>query len=180
MHPTAGHRELYLLVAGLLLGLLAGPWVLGRAAPDFYARTFVGGTTQLKELAQTQHELALRRAVVLETKSETVLADFELEAAAKVRPLIQAWEKAKLERSQELQRIMSAVALAIACIMGLEALLLGQWQHRAMSARYALMALWLAMLLAQPAMLAELPMVLVLLLVLVAGASVLLPLKRTA
>ena len=36
------HRDLYLIVVGVLLGVLLGPGVLGRFAPNVYDRIFVG------------------------------------------------------------------------------------------------------------------------------------------
>ncbi|MEM6393249.1 MAG: hypothetical protein AAF797_10790 [Planctomycetota bacterium] len=72
--PLPDHRHLWLLAAGLILGVLAGPAVLGKVNAEWYERVFVSGgagagAASVLELAQ--RELAAFEAETARKEAET-------------------------------------------------------------------------------------------------------------
>lgn len=190
LNPFADHRDLYLLVAGLVLGVLLGPAVLGQAAPGVYERMFVGmgeATADLRE-AEAAHASALRDL------QETGVSDAALAERAvgfeQQRMLLQA--RAEQEQVTHLGRLtgrMLALVFAVVGVMVIEALVSPQPNgggrqvvptavSRLVTIRYALAALWLMVVVAQPAMLGQLPVVFAALVVLVALGAAFVPLGK--
>ena len=71
--PNPGPVELYILAAGLLLGILLGPAVLGRVAPTAHASLFGGGPAT-QQLIDYDEETA---AMVAALEATGVTAKFE-------------------------------------------------------------------------------------------------------
>lgn len=171
------HRDLYVLAAGLLLGLLLGPSVLGRASPETYSRYFAD-----YQIA-AQH-LAIHDANVQEILKKLVAADVTSVAmdelvqtrAAQREPL-----QAAVDRARQSQGRLLAAMLAVLVFMIFEtlpeatAILV---RSRLATARYALMALTLALLLAQPQQLKGMSMLFLALLLAVGLAVALVPLSK--
>ncbi|MFA9479461.1 hypothetical protein ACERK3_14325 [Phycisphaerales bacterium AB-hyl4] len=171
LNPFPDHRDLYLLVAGLLLGVLLGPAVLGQVAPGVYDRVFVGvgpATAELRE-AEAEHAAALRQL------QETGVSDAAMAERAmgfeQQRMLLQA--QAEQERLAHLGRLtgrMLALVFAVVGVMVIESLVSPQPEggkrqvvptalSRLVTIRYALAALWLAVVVAQPTLLGQVPVV---------------------
>ncbi|MEX0652708.1 MAG: hypothetical protein WD534_18300 [Phycisphaeraceae bacterium] len=190
LNPFPDHRDLYLLVAGLVLGVLLGPAVLGQLAPGVYDQVFVGSgpaTTELRK-QEAAHEQALRDL------EQTGVSDAALveRAAAFEQQRMMLRAQAEQERMAHLSRLtgrMMALVLAVVGIMVIEALVSPQPEGgkrqavpavigRLVSVRYALLALWLAVALARPGLLVEVPVLFVALLIVVALVVALVPLGR--
>lgn len=177
MNPFADHRDLYLLTAGVVLGVLLSPAVLGRVLPGVYEGIFIGPVaeyrTQLEDFdAQTQQQVGL-----LGQSGVTSVAIDELLAQ-------RANERLELEAGLEVTEnripaLLLAIGLAVIVIMILETLVSPSPEQqgkaiippavgRLVRLRYGLMALWLMILLARYDLLAHLPGLFLLLLIIVA------------
>ena len=187
--PTVGH--LYLLVAGILLGILLGPAVLGRAAPATYNAWFLGGgedaATLRREEAAVEAQLNVLRGVAGVTEvAEQALVQREAQRIAPLKLRVPTAEEA---RERAVRGWLGALVAAVVLICMAEALVspdvrgggsvrLPRALGGLITARYALLALWIAIGLARPDLLLDLPWLLVALLVGVAAASALVPLGR--
>ena len=56
--PFADHRDLYVLIVGLVIGILLSKGFLGAVAPNFYHQVFVGGLAQQKALVAFEEKAA--------------------------------------------------------------------------------------------------------------------------
>lgn len=183
---------LYLIVAGILLGVLLGPAVLGRLAPSVYQRAFVGGAEQAARLAEeqakTQQQLEALEATGV---TEAAIPEQLLARDQQLAVLKAELEQARRLRLAELVGGLSALTLAVIAVMLIESLIspdpapdkptpVPPALGRLITARYALAALWIALALAQPALLKQLPILFVALLVVVALAAALVPLGQKA
>jgi preprotein translocase subunit SecF len=179
---------LYLLVAGIVLGVLLGPAVLGRLAPSTYEDAFVGGrqfTQQIDEKAAAAEEqvraLDGTGATPVAITEQLNQQDFQLiELRAKK-------QQAQQDQLASLTGWTTSLMLAVIAMMMLESLLspdtrsTGSFEispslGRLVTARYALCALWIAIMLAQPKLLSQLPIVFAGLLIVVSLAVALVPL----
>ncbi len=190
VNPFPDLGGLYLLVAGLLLGVLLGPAVLGRAAPSLYQQVFVGGGEVLQQI-QDEQEKTRQQIEALEGSDVTEVAITE-QLAGREQQLVllkAQYEKARGERLGELTGWTSALMLAVIAIMLIESLLSPDVSEgktlqvptalgRLITARYALAALWITIAMAQPALLKQLPILFLALLVIVALAAALVPLGK--
>lgn len=190
MLPFASHRDLYLLVAGVVLGILIGPAVLGRAAPQWYDRVFVGGGEVAAELEAAEAALSeeLRR---LEASgvSGVALREHENQAMQQMLPLHVREAAQRAQREGELMGWMTALIVATLIVMVLESLISPRPMTggspravvtpavgRLITVRYALLAVWIILALARPALLQNLPVIFTVLLVAVAMAAAFIPL----
>ena len=192
LSPFPDHRDLYLIIAGVVLGVLMGGAVLGNIAPSLYQRLFVGGQDALSQLQQRRAEQAdklkrLRGTDVSQTRLNERIAAFERELV----PLKGRYEKAVREHEQWLAGRMTALVLALAGVMVLEVLAgpqLGAGRrvtvpralNRLITIRYALIALWLALVIAQPRLLSQLPVLFTAMVLAVALIVAFIPLGRRA
>lgn len=189
--PSGGggpdHRDLYLIVVGVLLGVLLGPGVLGRFAPAVYDRIFVGRESVrliTDEMQRLQAEtLTTAERIQASGASEEALVEAlapgREKAAALQERLIAVVEA---ERASRRGRV-TAIILTLVAIMVIETLVQptgATLRGRLATARYALIALWLAFLLAQPHLLREIPIAFLIGLIAVALVAALTPLARRA
>ena len=181
----ADHRDVYLLALGIVLGVLIGPQVLGRWAPAAYDRLFVGGGQAQRELDDFDRHVSeeLRRLngtgatkTAIEEKAAELLKDRAEKSERRDANLRQhaAW----------LAGQMNALLLALLVFMIVEAVTdpASAWgarfRNRLATVRYALMALWLALLLGQQQWLRDVPLAFLALLVVVALLAAVVPLRR--
>jgi len=183
---------LYLIVAGILLGVLLGPAILGRVAPQTYQDVFVGGAAVMRQIDDEQAGLdgrleALEATGVTEAALHEQLMRHEQETVVLQAKL----QQAQRGRLDELTGWAQALMLAVIAVMVIESLLgpdikaggaarVHPALGRLITARYALSALWVALLLARPELLKQLPIVFVVLLIAVALATALVPLGKKA
>lgn len=77
--PLPDQRHLYMLVAGVVLGVLLGPAVLGRLAPEVYDPLFVGsGDTTALEEAEAKVEAFKKDDERRDEIIEEVIAQYDL------------------------------------------------------------------------------------------------------
>lgn len=186
--PFPDQGSLYLLVAGILLGVLMGPAVLGRLAPSIYEDAFVGGADLARQLREDQ-ALTQEQAETLDQIGVTDAAIPEqiLQRQQQEVVLQAQLQQAKREHHASLTGWTTALMLAVIAVMMLEALLGPETKAgtptqvspslgRLVAARYALTAVWIAIVIAQPQLLAALPIVFAGLLIVVALGVALVPL----
>ncbi len=163
------HRDLYLLIVGIVLGILLGPAVLGRVSNGLYQKLMVAGAAQQQALDQFDSDTVTKLKNLASTGVTPVAVDeLARKRKAERKPLEQALQGAQF--TQEARN--AAVLLAILALMVFEAMLdpasirgLARWRGQLATARYALMALWLALLLADPTALEHVNILFVVLLV---------------
>lgn len=182
---------LYLLIAGIVLGVLLGPAVLGRLAPTVYEDTFVGGAEQ-RQLLEDNQSAVEEQAQTLEEIGVTDAAIPEHLMQIKQQQI--AWEVARQQHLTTLAGWTTSLMLAVIAVMMIESLMspdlsdkgsggrlvVSPAMGRLITARYALCALWIAVMLAQPKLLSQLPIVFAGLLIVVAVGAALVPLGRKA
>jgi hypothetical protein len=186
--PDAG--GLYLLVAGIVLGVLLGPAVMGRVLPGVYQDVFVGGADIARQLneQQTQNDEQLKRLTDTGV-TEAAIDEQGLMLGQQVAVLRAQLDEAQRARLDALRGWTSALVLAVIAVMMIEALVspdvkagaaarVSPTLGRLVTARYALVALWIAVVLAQPRLLTQLPIVFAALLILVALGAALVPLGK--
>lgn len=130
------HRDLYLLVAGLAIGLACSQWVLGRFDSATYTRLFLGGQAQRELFMEQANRIADAKARHAKHRerlqgTDTALEAFENEAKRELATLNE-----ELANRQDmvvahvdahkamLNDGMLALALAVLVLMGIETLLL--------------------------------------------------------
>jgi len=173
------HRNLYILVAGVFLGMLAGPGVFGRIAPDAYQQWFPDWRhAQARLLAFEREQGGIMQRLADTGVSETALLEYDqVETAADRRELLD-----ELARGRARLGMLHALVAAVVAIVVLEALTQpGAAIHQKLATgRYAILAGWIALVLAQPHILAEVPMAFTGMLVLFVLIASLTPLGRRA
>ena len=184
---------LYLLVAGIVLGVLLSQAVLGRLAPGVYEDAFVGGA-ELSRLVDEQVAATEEQIRTLDDTGVTPAAITEQLGQQDIQ-LIQL--RAQLQQAQQqhlttLSGWTTSLMLAVIAVMMIESLMspdikdtksngrlvVSPAMGRLITARYALCALWIAIVFAQPKLLSELPIMFAGLLVVVAVGAALVPLGK--
>lgn len=171
------HRDLYVLAVGLLLGLLLGPAVLGRVSPETYNRYFTNYQVAADHLAKHDAQVVEILRKMVSADATSVAMDEFVQTRASQRDPYQA----AVDRAKQSQGRLLAAMLAVLVFMIFEtlpeatAILL---RSRLATARYALMALTLALLLAQPDQLKGMSMAFLVLLLAVGLAMALVPLSK--
>ncbi|MEZ6190224.1 MAG: hypothetical protein R3C45_02935 [Phycisphaerales bacterium] len=190
MNPFPDVGGLYLLIAGIVLGVLLGPAVLGRVAPDVYRDVFVGGGEYLHQLTEenikTQQQLeALQDTGVTEEAIPEHVVGREQELVVLKAQL----DAAQRQRMGELTGWTAALMLAVIAVMMVESLISPDLEAgvaakvppavgRLVTARYALASLWIAIVLARPQLLTQVPILFAAGLVVVALGAALMPLGK--
>ncbi len=184
-----------MIVAGVLLGLILSPAVLGNLAPSTYNRLFVGGENvrqQIMSYQQTQQQDIQKKIKDIQSSDASKAAIAEL----RQRLLAGSGDAAKLKfqlataRAEHFAMLigrMNALVMALLAIMVLEvvvspeakagrAVIVPRAVNRLITIRYALLALWIALGIARPALLARTPFIFVVLLIGVALLVAFIPL----
>ncbi len=147
--------HLYLLVAGVLAGVLLGPGVLGRVVPGVYDRWFVGGNDAalvVRSLQQKQAELAVQMRA---TGDDAAGAMLEQEMAGRVAMAQATLQQAMRAHSDRALGFVLALVAAAVVLMATEAVLASDssWRSVLITARFLIIAGGAALLLAQPQLL---------------------------
>jgi hypothetical protein len=174
------HRDLYLIVIGILAGILLGPYVLGRVKPEVYRRAFVGGVEEARLVRERDRQIEAIEKRGMAGASDVALLEKVGDLRKQQAPLIANYEKAIRERSDRLARLTTALVLAIVALMVIETLVdpaRPDLRARLATARYAVVAAWLALLFARPELLKSLPMLFLGGVIVVAIAAALVPLR---
>lgn len=190
--PLADQRHLYMIVAGIVLGVVLGPAVLGKVVPNLYDRAFVGSgdTTELDAAVDArdafyndadtrnatrqriidQHRLIMddgdSAEVAMEEQLVALSNRFADEEEALKLGVVIAEQPVNGRRDAHAQRLAGlattlllalCIAFAVESIMGPptgergRAVELPAALARLVTVRYALIAIWVALMLAQPA-----------------------------
>lgn len=176
----------------MLIGVVLSAPILGNLAPAVHDRLFVGGGEIARQLEQRMEEheqniQALRETGVTEPALDEHRQRFEQEIA----PLQLELEQQRRARAGELGGLAHALIVAVFLVMVGEALVgprpsgggrvaVPPALSRLITVRYALIAGWLALAIAQPGVLRGVPVVFLLLLLVVAGVIAFMPLGRRA
>lgn len=191
--PFPDTGGLYLLIAGIVLGVLLGPAVLGRVAPAVYRDVFVGGADIARELAGEQAEARQQLetlgniGVTEEAIPEQVLGREQQLVLLKAQLDQAQLDQAQRQRLGELTGWTAALMLAVIAVMMIEALVSPDVKAgaatnvpptlgRLVTARYALAAIWIVIVLARPQLLTQVPILFAALLIVVALGAALVPL----
>lgn len=175
---------LYILSAGVLVGILLGPFVLGRFAPQQYATWFPAGDAADKLAAyEIEAQERIANAKIME-ETTGVTSDFIESIIAQENAQLADLRAALHPARAELQAPMrTALLLAIIVIMGLESALTepgSKSRSRLSIARYALASLLIALLLSCPWPLSVMSMMFFGLALLVALVAAFVPMGRRA
>jgi len=147
-----GPIEIYILAAGLLLGVLLGPSALGRAAPNLYAQ-FFGGGQATRQLAEYDAETADMIASLRNTGVTPDAVTEHLESRAIQSSARRQAREAVMDRSAFLKIVSLAVALfAVLLVEAATGSTSPAWKI----SRYALVAVSTGLLIARPSLLVAL------------------------
>ncbi len=135
--------------------MLAGPWGLGRMAPDQYARWFPSPLAiqlQLDTIDQTRARLGATGV------TPVALVEYDHQRQAERDELQQ-----QLQKTRHIKGYMDSLILAVVVLMVFEFLLSSQAPPQAVirTMRFTLLSLWLAGLLAQPFLFADISLAVV-------------------
>ena len=153
------HRDLYLLILGIIVGIGLGPWVLGRINEGSYYNHWFrgyGGAADLA-LAQFDEEAAQRLKRLADTGVTGAAVDEEQLNIQKERQgLINAFNLERANRMARLDRMMTALLAAVVFFMVIESLIdptpgrkSASVRNRLATGRYAMMGIWLALVIAR-------------------------------
>lgn len=167
-----GHRDLYLLVAGVVAGVLLGPGVFGRLAPEAYDEVFPPSIQTVGlQLVELEKKLAANRELLRQIgATDAAISDLEAQRPEKRTEL-----EARFDRASRSAGRTTSLLVALVVTMILEAAIgAHRVRRRLTQARYALLAIWVALILAQPAVLSgiSLPFVAMLTLIVLIAAVV--------
>jgi len=199
IRSTAGPDplDLVLIIMGILAGLMLSPNVLGQFLPEIYDRFFLGSVDaqvqskifdQVTEQHLKQMQDRLQATGVTEAAIAEAIVELVAQRNAGAKSHGDAIIVAQAQRLAFLRDRLTALVLATLAIMILETVLApggvgsvraNRMLRRLATVRYALMAVWVALILAQPDMLGSLPIVFVALLVAVGLVAALVPLTPT-
>lgn len=167
------YRNLSVLLVGAVAGLLLGPWVLGRFGPGLYEQWFVGGQEVRKVLEAFDRKVQQQRQRLEGVgATETALTELDAQERPQRRMLERELEEARDATAQRWEGRAGAVVLSLVLVAVAESLArtagVRGWLARG---RYALMSVWVAMLLACPRLHGEVSLVLVISVVALAVGS---------
>jgi len=142
--PTPGH--LYLIVVGIIVGTLMGPYVLGQIAPDFFHTYISGQADAIRAYHLAADESAEQMQRLLDTGvSVEAVTEAQERINLELQVKHQAIQAAEQDHNAWLQTRVHAIWIAVALLMVIESLL-GETRPRVAarlsSGRYALIAVW--------------------------------------
>ena len=173
------YRDLYLLMIGLIGGILLGPFVLGRISPAVYDRMSGIGPAKVGILDSLRQQMNNHQSQLAQTDVSEVA-----KAEQMVLDLAHQHQNRKSFMAAHLSLLRAramALMFAMIVIMVLETFVSPRnrlLRGRLASTRYALCAIWIAIVLAQPQLLAAIPFIFVMLLVVVGITAALVPLGK--
>jgi hypothetical protein len=185
--PFPDHRDLYLLVAGILVGVLLSPAVMGQIAPSWQSEIF-GGARIEQELDKLERDWQRKQQTLADASVSQAAVKEARQRHLETRNRLQ--QAMIAVRDQRAARLMVSIMLTLGLVMVLEALLAPQPEQgkrraavprtlgRLKTVRYALLAIWAALLLARPGLLSQSTLIFTALLVIVALVVGLVPLNR--
>ena len=164
------HRDMYLLLLGLIVGLGLSPWILGKYLDEnaFTKWYYYGNAPAFDDLAQfieEQQDRTLRKkadvaaALKLTDATEQAIhekiAEIDIDADAERRPYVDAVAEAREQHRVWMQSFIFTLAIAAAALMFIEPLFdptsrLAGLRRRLTTGRYAIMAVWVGAVLAKP------------------------------
>jgi|GEM_PF-3368140 len=195
------HRDMYLLIAGLILGLILSPWIMGRFMDDVsYQRWYMGGgeaVTAYNEFMKTHvidtrakdNELLdrLKSTGVTKEAVDEMRAKLQDEARAQWQPYYDAAAVEREAHAAWQRGFMVSLVAAMIVLMLMEPVFelagsMATVRRRLVTGRYGLIAVWIVYALAKPHALTGIPWAFAMLAVLVIVVATLLPLlvKRIA
>lgn len=148
---TPGPVELYILAAGLLLGVLLGPAVLGRVAPTAHAGLFGGGPAT-QQLIEYEEETAAMVAALQATGVTPDAMSEQIDLRSQPRELFQ--DGAEAVMNMRAFGYITMIGLVLTLWFSVQAAL-GKSGRLWSAVSYALIALGLAVALARPSMLSQ-------------------------
>lgn len=178
------------MIAGIVLGVLLGPAVLGRVAPDVYRDVFVGGGEYLHQLTEENEKTRQQLEALQDTGvTEEAIPEHVLGREQELVVLKAQLDAAQRQRIGELTGWTAALMLAVIAVMMVESLVSPDLEAGVaakvppavgllVTARYALAALWIAIVLARPQLLTQVPILFAAGLVIVALGAALMPLGK--
>ena len=175
------YRSVFLLCIGIAMGLAVGPGGLGWLAPSFYQRYFVGAVQAQAELETYDEQIRERRVRLASTGvTEVALEQFDREEQNDPRrALLEA--RVQIAHRDHADRFVgwtTTIVIVIAVMMVGEALTKRVGiQRKLATARYALLSVWLAIVLAMPSLLNGVQVVFGVLLIAIALLAALVPLR---
>ncbi|MEX2216576.1 MAG: hypothetical protein WD768_20855 [Phycisphaeraceae bacterium] len=188
------HRDMYLLIAGLIVGLAMCPWIAGRLmSVESFEKWYQGGGEQYDTLRafvidqdvrvrseKQQKKEQLQATGVTPIAIDEAMAQIDERARAQRLPYTQALTKAHAEHQAWLVGLVSALVMAAVLLMFIEPVFepVGRTaaiRRRLVTGRYVLLAAWIAVTLAKPTYLSGLSPTFAILLVVVALLAALLP-----
>ena len=196
--PFPDQRHLYLLAAGLVIGLLLGPGLLGRFAPGLYEEWFTGGAEARRTLAAwdegVERDVRGLLGGALDEHDDSLQSEMD---AARLRGEPERlmrerrWRSEVAAHREAYGSRLLALVLVIGVMMVIEAIVAPDFQEdagpqspgvlgRFVTVRYAVLALWLALVVAAPGTLTAVPWVFAVLVLAVALAAAMVPLGSGA
>lgn len=110
-----GRARAAAVVGGTVIGLLAGPSVLGRTAPDVYEAVFLSGASERAEAESARSELqAMVAALRASDVSPVALEEQTGELGDRIERATLAWQEAQAARMDSFKRVMQVLALLAA------------------------------------------------------------------
>lgn len=144
---------LYLLIIGVVLGILLGPGVLGQVAPRTYERLFSGGAEARAKLDALNAQATEKIARMEETGvTPEAIQELQLAQQAEQLPFRSAYDMQTRAHTQRLAALATGIVLLIVLLMIIETFA----PLRALTlVRYGLAGAWLTLTLARPSMLTD-------------------------
>lgn len=134
------------LVAGLLVGVLAGPDVLGRAAPETFERSFRGGGEARERLERLERIETLGRAAAGEVEVEIEVFEIPSEDLSDTKAAL----RSEIERTESTRRRVPVAAVLACAVLLLATSIrdgLGAWRRcGARRSEALLLGAWVAVL----------------------------------